>query len=373
MPIKGVTEIRRMPRLGKIHLGVKVKNAKGIEYPKATDYFVCSPGLTTSEYYAAAFERIYGKQPKELDVVIPCENPDVFFPQFYRRYGRGTGLACKGDGEVATEVDPKTGEMHERECKGKDCPHYVSKACRTVGNLMVILPKVDGIGCWQIDTGSFNSIVQINSAVAMFRGLAGHISGLLLKLVIVPKEVQAEGKKKTVHVLDLRTPPGLNFDQWLTAPIPNMQRIAAPNWTEDERRARNEEVFGPEPSAYIAAPPRVVNGDAGQPLDVDEGTELPVDADTKPDEPPFREGVLTEDDTATPVEPQKPPEAPKPARRGPGPDPKLAQDDMTTFWAWALAHGVAKQAADTYLRAEKMDARKALVAMQAVYGQKAEA
>ena len=44
MPIKGLSEQRRLPRLGKIRLGVKKKNQKGIEYPASTDYFVCPPG-----------------------------------------------------------------------------------------------------------------------------------------------------------------------------------------------------------------------------------------------------------------------------------------------------------------------------------------
>ncbi|GAI94173.1 unnamed protein product, partial [marine sediment metagenome] len=39
MPIKGLTEKRRMPRIGKIHLGIKVtKNKKGEDcapYPKS--------------------------------------------------------------------------------------------------------------------------------------------------------------------------------------------------------------------------------------------------------------------------------------------------------------------------------------------------
>ena len=54
-PIKGISEQRRMTRLGKIHLGKKVEklddkkqpvlNTRGekITYPRATDYFVVPP------------------------------------------------------------------------------------------------------------------------------------------------------------------------------------------------------------------------------------------------------------------------------------------------------------------------------------------
>ena len=42
--IKELSDVRRLPRLGKIHLGVKAKNEKGVEYPKAVDYFVVPGG-----------------------------------------------------------------------------------------------------------------------------------------------------------------------------------------------------------------------------------------------------------------------------------------------------------------------------------------
>ena len=39
-PIKGLTEKRRLPRIGKIHLGIMAETKKGVPYPKAVDYFV---------------------------------------------------------------------------------------------------------------------------------------------------------------------------------------------------------------------------------------------------------------------------------------------------------------------------------------------
>lgn len=284
MPIKELSEIRRMPRAGKVRLGVKVKGknklGKEIEYPKATDYFVVHADESTPVCNAEAFARVYPGQPKELDVVIPCDNIDLFFPQWYKRYASGTGLVCKGDGEVATEVNRTTGEMFDHECLGKQCQHYIAKACRPVGSFMFMLPKVDGLACWQLDTGSFHSIVQLNSGVAFIKQFTrGRISGILLKLVIRPKQVQAEGKKKTVYVVDL-VPPAVSLDALLSTPIPGMQRLAAPDWTPEERKAAMESVFGPDPNErQLPAPPRVVNGDTGEVLDVDEPTEQPPDFD----------------------------------------------------------------------------------------------
>lgn len=205
MPIKGISEVRRLPRLGKIRLGVKETSQKtGNPYPKAVDYFVCNADQSTSEAAARAFHQVYGDKPRALDIMFPVEDRDQFFPQFYRRYGSGSGLLCKGDGETAVEIDKETGEIREIECDPMECEWAAKKHCRPVGTLQFLLPKVPGLGAWQIDTSSYHSIVNLNSAIDFVRALTGgRIAMIPLKLIIRPKEVQVEGKKKVVHVMDL--------------------------------------------------------------------------------------------------------------------------------------------------------------------------
>jgi len=205
MPIKGISEVRRLPRLGKIRLGIKETSPKtGNPYPKAVDYFVCNADASTPEAAARAFHEVYPDKPRALDIMFPTENKDQFFAQFYRRYGSGSGLLCKGDGETAMEIDRETGEIHEIECNPLECEWAIKKHCRPVGTLQFLLYKVPGLGVWQIDTSSYHSIVNLNSAIDFVRALTGgRIAMIPLKLVIRPKEVQVEGKKKVVHVLDL--------------------------------------------------------------------------------------------------------------------------------------------------------------------------
>lgn len=203
MAIKGISEVRRLPRLGKIRLGIRQQSGKGREYPKAVDYFVVRPDRCTSEMAARAFHKEYGDKPRELDIMFPTDNKEQFFPQWYRRYGKGTGLICKGDGELAVELDRETGEMKEIPCT-PDCPWLEKKHCRPVGTLLFLLYKVPGLGAWQIDTSSYHSIVNLNSAIDFVRTLTGgRIAMIPLKLVIRPKEVTADGWKKVVYVLDL--------------------------------------------------------------------------------------------------------------------------------------------------------------------------
>ncbi len=189
MSIIGLSEKLRLPRRGKIRLGEKKLSKSGKEYPSALDYFAVPEEI----------QEIYGDKPRKLDIMIPMEEREQFFPQAYKRYGSSTGLVCRGNGEVATEIAEEG--MKEIECQGKDCPHYQKGECKQIGNLQVILPKIKGLGVYQIDTSSYNSIVNINSGVEMIRGMLGRISWIPLILEVQMQEAhpQVNGKRiKTI-------------------------------------------------------------------------------------------------------------------------------------------------------------------------------
>ncbi len=156
--------------------------------------------------------------PKELDILIPDEDEEIWASQYYRAYNATYGLVCKGDGDLALRmVDNKTKglpgkttsgfEMLDIKCLGKACPEYKTKKCGEVMNLRFILPAVPGLGVWQIDTGSINSILNINSCGRLIKKAFGRISLVPLKLTLEPIEVNnpETGKKQKVFVLNLRT------------------------------------------------------------------------------------------------------------------------------------------------------------------------
>ena len=206
MPIEGVSNIVRMPRLGKIHLGIKVEKPGKHPYPQATNHFVVPDEVAA----------IFGEKPKELEIMFPTEDPDQFAQQWYRCYSMTQGLVCIGDGVTSRrKVDLKTGAMASHEttawewreglpCDPQECPEYTSKRCRRVMNLQVLIPKVPGLGVWQIDTSSFYSIVNVNSMVTLLKGI-GRCSFIPLKLCLGPIEVTPPGQtKKTVHVMHFK-------------------------------------------------------------------------------------------------------------------------------------------------------------------------
>lgn len=207
MPIKGVSEIRRFPRIGKIRLGIKKVSQKGNEYPSQTDYFVVDPeDGVTSPVAAAAFTKVYGPKPREIDILFPTDDRAQLFPQWLKRYGSGSGLVCKGDGEQAQAVNKETGELVDVTCNPEECPAYKADPpqCRRVGSLQFLLPQVPGLGVWVVETTSWYSIVNLNSGMEFISCLTGgRIAMIPLKLRLKPQEVAPGGKKKIVHVLAL--------------------------------------------------------------------------------------------------------------------------------------------------------------------------
>lgn len=244
-PIKGISDRRpRLIRVGKLHLGVKAKSTKGTEYPKQVDYFVCKEDASTSAEAAAAFRDVYGDKPKELDIVFPADDELLFADQNFKMYSRSWQLTCRGDGEEAmAKWDVSQDGAHPEgveggtwagaattswvyrkiPCLAAKCPMQASEkpSCKGIMNLQFMLPLVVGIGVWQIDTGSWNSMRNVLDGIETVRAITGgRVRGVPLTLGIVPKEVTpanqaggvvAEGssgsiKTKTVQVLQVGLP-----------------------------------------------------------------------------------------------------------------------------------------------------------------------
>lgn len=224
-PIKGLTDRpRRLPRLGKIHLGIKVQGDKS-SYPRATDYFVCPPEI----------QAVYGEKPKMLDIAFPVDDIDTCASVWYRCYSSYRGLTAKGDGETCTRLvdmekaaDPSTGVLPDSKepkfwpiarkdakktdrvvisCIPEHCEEYGRKQCRMILNLQFLLPNVEGVGVWQIDSSSIYSIKNILDGLVLIKRLGqGRMALIPLRLSLVPKEVQPEGVQKTVHILQVTAP-----------------------------------------------------------------------------------------------------------------------------------------------------------------------
>ncbi len=188
--VEGISDVRRLPRLGKIRLGIKKVSKGGKEYPAEVDYFVCPPEV----------EAIYGKTPKELDVRLPVDDLSVIFPQAYESWGSNHVLKCQGDGLIAYERRDDNSWV-ERKCP---CEALDKKRCTFRARLMVMLDKVSVAGVYQIDTGSKTSAFDVQSGIDFVRGIIGRAAMVPCVLRREPTIIAYEGKAQTHYTLQFR-------------------------------------------------------------------------------------------------------------------------------------------------------------------------
>jgi hypothetical protein len=128
-------------------------------------------------------------------------------------------------------------------------------------SLMFILYKVPGMGVWQIDTSSVNSIININSCADYIRAVFGKISWIPLQLTIEPKEVQnpESGKRQTVYVLNLRNNMVLldmvETTKKFQAQLPDHNRLMLPAADDTDVQVEELAEDGQEPGDKIEEPP----------------------------------------------------------------------------------------------------------------------
>lgn len=240
LPIDGLTEIDRPPRQGMIRLGVKKKTQGGKEYPAEVDYFILDPETPEPAEKARVIELFhaeFGNEPKAINCLIRSSDINEAFPQNYKRYGRNTALKCIGDGQTALCTDPQfvaglkeltveeLAELQEIDvskvekdpekpivhCGGRKCMYSIvneeskNKECKATATLSIEIPVLGGIGCWQITTGSFNSILNINGFIRDMIGRFGRAHMLPLTLERRQIETIFRGKKATHYPLYLNT------------------------------------------------------------------------------------------------------------------------------------------------------------------------
>lgn len=224
----------QLPRLGKIHLGVKMPNGDS-EYPKEVDYFVVPPEV----------QAVYGEKPKLLHVVFPVDAQDQIAPFAYKKYG-AVGLVCKGDGQAYQRIID--GAMTEGECPTpEECPFALDgqgrTVCKAVMNLQVMLWKVSVGGVYQIDTGSFNSMKHILATLEFCRSIfKGRVRGIPMLLSRDEQETQFTDPKTG------KTSKGRHWPLKLSIPTHEERRLLSAEISALLPEAKDRPIALPAPS-----------------------------------------------------------------------------------------------------------------------------
>jgi len=195
--IVGLSDERRIPRLGRIRLGHVNHNTQSSKsYPEEDPFF----------HVPEEVARVYGENPTELDVMFPVNDRSIIFPQAYEYYGNSKRLLCSGDGREAIRWDTHSLSMQHTECP---CD-LLGESCKQRGHLLVMLPKVRQTGVYQIDTSSNMSIIGINSFLHMLApedqpemGVLGYFAMVPLKLRRVPRDIYPKGYHRKSYPIEL--------------------------------------------------------------------------------------------------------------------------------------------------------------------------
>ena len=152
----------------------------------------------------------------------------MFFAQFYKSYGSGSLLKCKGNGETAWTWDEEKGGMKEIPCP---CEKLEKSECTEIGILQFLFPDVKGAGVWQITTGSKNSIIDLNSSISYIRSMCGRIRmiPLILKREQIETQRIEDGKpKRTKHYTLKIDLDNISLRQLQQAALVEPERVALP-------------------------------------------------------------------------------------------------------------------------------------------------
>lgn len=230
--IKGLSDKRRFTRGGHLRLGRKVQGQRGL-YPQKSDHFIADFENPEVE---ALFYRLYGAEPKRVSICFGGEEIEDVFPQFYKCYGKSAGLKCKGDGEFASRITAE-GELEEVECPTPEhCDYGKQNGCKQMAAMQFFIKGLPGIQVFQVNTTSFNSIININSGIELLQTVrrGRSIRGVWVDLCLVEQAAQVNGKAVTIYVLKLDIPVSLDNLNALECAFDVPAALPAPDETRDE-------------------------------------------------------------------------------------------------------------------------------------------
>ena len=218
MPIKSLTTRQaRFPLLGKLRKGGEKK-----ENPKKPGTLMNGDDL---EYFRIdsdiqgineKFTTIYGKEPKQLDCLLPFPYTDQVFPCWMEEWG-ATGLVSRCD-EERQVIYQQAGKMiatNPIPCKKllqNPSGSYQECKCKQVGRLQIVLPKLGELGYFEVETHSKWDIIGLTEQLLAIETSAGSLIGIPFLLERGSRELSyplPDGKRgrKTFSLLSIRVHP----------------------------------------------------------------------------------------------------------------------------------------------------------------------
>lgn len=202
----------RMAEVGRIKIGgleekVRVSNGKEWQAPVKFDHFVITGmdrdakgNFTRDE----VLHSIIGPQPKELKIRLIYNDVELNF-RTELAYYQGKTCLCRGNGEVAQQLDKNTGELIEVACP---CPKLEQEknGCKPHGVLRCLLEQASLCGgVHKFATTSWNTIRSIVSSMKFIQTCTGgKLAGLPLTMKYFKKTTtKRDGGSTTIPVVTI--------------------------------------------------------------------------------------------------------------------------------------------------------------------------
>jgi hypothetical protein len=222
MPIKSLTT--RQARF--LRLGIIRKGGEKKENPKRPGTLISGDDL---EYFRIdsdiqgineKFTAIYGKEPKQLDCLLPFPYTDQVFPCWMEQWNdkdlKTSGLMIRCD-EEKQHIYQQAGKMiatNPIPCKRQQNPDgsYSGCKCKQVGRLQIVLPKLGELGYFEVETHSKWDIIGLTEQLLAIETSAGSLIGIPFLLERGSRELSyplPDGKRgrKTFSLLSIRVHP----------------------------------------------------------------------------------------------------------------------------------------------------------------------
>jgi hypothetical protein len=192
------TSAARLPLLGKIKCGLKLKNAQGKEYPASVDYFI------PSGKYADLFTKAYGEKPNKIEIIFFSNiRKDVCEERYEIRDDKGRLLA-EGDGQHWRYWSKERGEYVFGEIALEKIEAKYGKAKESMA-LRFILPRIKGVwGIWSFSTkGAKSSLPAIRDTFDQVHAQAGMVTNIPFDLLVEKVKSNSPGESRIYPVVTL--------------------------------------------------------------------------------------------------------------------------------------------------------------------------
>jgi len=177
MTILGITQ--RFRELGRIRCGERVDIGGGKSRPGKLEKFRLTSSNASimnsvAEIYGGEVSDWEAPTGNQFQVYVDKDSLDILIPpipsaisQAWEMWGRGKGILRRCDGEFEQTKDIAC--ICLTEIDGKD---GVQRKCKPTTRLNVILPQIEGLGIWRLETGSFNAAAELPPVVELLRNAA---------------------------------------------------------------------------------------------------------------------------------------------------------------------------------------------------------